>query len=107
MDPRLASSIKIQRKDLVPQLNRKRQQDWVVACERLGIWVPVGSGKGSHICGYREPNCDRANNSMLVVTIQKKMYPVAQVQKIKQLVAYGLSSGKYNEEDVWKAFELI
>jgi len=107
MDPILTSSVKIARKDLTPRLNGKKQKDWILACETLGIWVPEGSGKGSHRCGYTEINCDRADNRTLVVTIQQHMYPVAQVQKIKQLIAYGIKSGKYNEDDVWRAFGII
>ena len=99
--------VKLKHGKLTPRLKQLRQKDWIKACKKLGIWIPSGGGKGSHVCGYREEDCDRSNSEMLVITIQKHLTPNIQTDKFKQLVAYGKQTGSYTEEDVWKALKMM
>ena len=103
MDKETIASIKIERGHLTAQIKNLKQKDWEGACKKLGIWIAEGGGKGSHVCGYKEEGCDRSDNSMLVITIQKHLTPNIQTDKLKQLLAWGKESGAYTEDDVWKA----
>lgn len=103
MDKISTASVRLEHGHLTATIKNLTQSDWVKACERLGLWVPDGAGKGSHRCAYKEENCDRTDSRMLVATIQKHMTPNIQTDKLKQIVAYGLQSKKYSEKEVWKA----
>lgn len=92
----------------IPRTKSLVQKEWIKACEKLNIWVPEGGGKGSHACGYSEINCDRADSNNLVITIQKNnLNPIIQIKLFKKLLAFGNRTGKFTEEDIWKALKII
>jgi hypothetical protein len=107
MDKGSVALVKLEYGHLTQQIKNLNQRDWVKACEHLGIWIADGGGKGSHVCGYKEINCDRSDSTMLVITIQRHLTPNIQTDKLKQLVAYGKESGKYTERDVWQALGIL
>ncbi len=107
MDAASVALVKLEYGHLTAQIKNLKQNDWVKACSKLGIWIAEGGGKGSHVCGYKEENCDRTDSKMLVITIQKHLTPNIQTDKLKQLIAYGKESGKYTEKDVWMALGLM
>jgi len=107
MDGESVALVKLEYGNLTPQIKNLKQKDWVRVCESLGIWIAPGGGKGSHVCGYSEVNCDRSNSKMLVITIQKHLTPNIQTDKLKQLVAFGRDSERYSEIDVWRALGLM
>jgi len=49
MDIPLVPMIKIVRGNLTQQIKNTTQKELVSACERLGLWVADGGGKGSHV----------------------------------------------------------
>lgn len=99
--------VKLEKGHLTAQIKNLKQQDWLKACNKLGIWIAEGGGKGSHVCGYKEIDCDRSDSTMLVITIQKHLTPNIQTDKLKQLIAYGKESKKFTEDDVWKALKIL
>ncbi len=107
MDSSLVALVKLEHGELTQRIKGLKQKDWVKACERLGLWVAEGGGRGSHVAIYNEENCDRSNRDNLVLTVQKHLTPNIQTDKLKQLVAYGLESKKYTEIDVWKALKIM
>ncbi len=107
MDKNATASVKLKRGNLTASIKHLKQKDWVKLSEKLGLWVPDGGGKGSHKCVYKESDCDRSDHTNLIITIPKKLIPNVQTDKLKQLVAYGSLSGKFTEDDVWKALKLL
>jgi hypothetical protein len=107
MDAALVAMVKLQRGELTQQIKNLKQKDWLKACERLGLWVAEGGGKGSHVAVYCEVDCNRSNSNNLVLTVQKHLTPNIQTDKLKQLVAYGQHSGAYSEDDVWRALRIL
>lgn len=107
MDKASVALVKLEYGELTAQIKNLNQNDWIKACEKLGIWIAQGGGKGSHVCGYKEVDCDRSDSTMLVITIQKYLTPNVQTDKLKQIIAYGKMSGKYSEKDVWVALKLM
>lgn len=107
MDSALVPLVDIKRKELTQQIKNLNQSDWVKACERLGLWIPRGGGRGSHVAVYGTENCDRGDRRNLVATIQKHLTPNIQTSKLKDLVLYGQLSGKYTEDDVWRALKIL
>jgi len=101
------ASIEIKRGHLTARIKNLKQKDWVKASKKLGLWVPISGGKGSHKVAYVEEDCDRANSDNLVLTIQKKLIPQIQTDKLKQLVAYGAESGEFSEDDVWRVLGML
>ena len=100
MDRELVAQVVLERGHLTAQLKNLKQKDWIKACEKLGLWVPRDSGRGSHCCAYVAEHCDRSNNANLVITIQKKLIPNVQPGNFKSLVAYGTYSQRYTEDEV-------
>lgn len=43
---------------------------------------------------------------VLLATIPAKMYPQIQRDYVKKLVTWGCESGRYTEDDVWRALGL-
>ena len=103
MDKGSTATVKIENGHLTSRIKNLKQKDWVKACKKLSLWVPESGGKGSHRTAYIEENCDRTNSNNLVLTIQKKLIPNIQTDKLKQLIAYGKKSRKFTEDDVWAA----
>lgn len=101
------SSIRLERGELVSQIKNLRQDDWIAACERLGLYTPIGAGKGSHRAVYKEMNCDVSDSKMLVTVIQKNPYPNIQRDHLKKIVAWGQASGRYDEDAVWRALGVL
>ena len=88
---------------LVDRIKNLTQRDWVRVCEKLGLYVPVGAGKGSHCAVYKDSSCPPEDSSCLVVTIPHTLYPNIQRDMVKKIVSYGLQGDKYTEEEVWTA----
>lgn len=107
MDSSLVALIKLQRGELTQQIKNLKQNDWVKACEKLGLWVAPGGGRGSHVAIYASSKSDRSDRSSLVLTVQKHLTPNIQTDKLKHLVAYGQASKQYTEDDVWRALKLL
>lgn len=89
--------------ELVARIKNYQQSDWVKACTRLSLYIPEGGGKGSHVAVYKEHNCDRSDSTMLLLTIPSHMYPNIQRDYVKKLVAWGKTSGRFTEQDIWTA----
>lgn len=107
MDKHSTSQVNIARGELLAAIKNLKQKDWVKAAKKLGLWVPDGGGKGSHKCAYVSENCNRSDSTNLVLAIPKKIIPQTQTDRLKQLVAYGQSSGQFNEDDVWRTLKLL
>lgn len=97
------SEIKLEHGDLVNQIKGFNQSDWKKACERLGLYVLPSAGKGSHCAVYKNSVCPPEDSSCCVVTIPMNIYPNFQRDLVKKVVLYGMQSGKYTEDDVWRA----
>jgi hypothetical protein len=74
------------------------------ACRKLGLHVPDGYGKGSHQAVYKSSDCSPEDSSCCVVTLPKNIYPNFQRDLIKKVLLYGITEGKFTEEDLWKVF---
>lgn len=98
-----SSEVKLKYGSLVDRIKNFKQKDWVKASLELGLYIPDVRGTGSHIAVYKSSECPVSDSRCLVVTIQGQIYPQIQRDYIKKLVFEGQRSGKYNEEDVWKA----
>lgn len=96
----------LDRGELVLRIKGYGQADWVRACSSLGLYIPAGGGKGSHVAVYKEHGCDRSDHHMLLATIPAKMYPQIQRDYVKKLVTWGCEFGRYTEDDVWRALGL-
>jgi hypothetical protein len=104
--PSRPEEVRIQRGKLVDALKNYTQSDWVKACERLGLFVPPEGGKGSHRSAYKSSDCPMADSTCLVSTFVQKMYPEIQRDVFKNVLFYGQASGKYDEDDVWRALKV-
>ena len=67
-------SVKIEHGHLVDQIKNKSQDDWIKACEKLGIIVSMSYGSGSHAAAYKN-NCPPSNRDCCILTIAKNIYP--------------------------------
>jgi hypothetical protein len=101
--PKSSSEVKLAEGKLVDSIKNYNQQDWMKACERLGLYVAPALGKGSHCAVYKDNVCPPENSQGCVVLLPRNMYPNFQRDLVKKVVLYGIQSGKYNEKDVWKA----
>lgn len=98
--------IKLKRGHLVNQVKNLTQEEWIRACVKLGLCVPEGAGKGSHCAVYKDNVCPHEESSCCVVTLPRNIYPNFQRDLIKKLLFYGISSGKYGEDDLWKILKV-
>ncbi|MDP3958151.1 MAG: hypothetical protein Q8Q36_01640 [bacterium] len=96
-------SVKPEQKNRVAQLKNLTQSDWIKACKKLGLYVSVGNGKGSHVAVYKSADCSVSDSSCLVLTIVKDCYPNIQLAHFKKILAYGLATSLYNEDTIWDA----
>ena len=94
--------VKIRRGDLVSRIKNKKQADWIKVCDRLGIIVSTEYGNGSHAVAYKD-NCPPEDRKCCISTLTYHMYAEMQSSIFKKFLAYGLESGKYNEDDIWRA----
>ena len=95
--------VKLVNGEKVNQIKNKNQKDWETACERLGLYVVPSFGKGSHCAVYKDSVCPPEDSSCCVVTIPRNIYPEFQRDLVKKVLFYGLTSGKYTEQDLWEA----
>jgi len=95
--------VKLKRGYLVDQVKNFSQQDWIKVCTKLGLCVPDGSGKGSHVAVYKDNVCPPEDSSCCVVTLPRNIYANFQRDLIKKILLHGINSGKYTEDDLWKA----
>lgn len=100
-------SVKLDRGDLVDQIKNLTQEQWIVACRRIGLSVRIESGRGSHAAVYQSDDCPSERSECLVTTLQHTMYPNLQRSIMKRVVFYGKQSGRYTEDDVWKALGML
>lgn len=96
------SSVKLNNGHLIDRIKNYQQNDWIVACKRLGLNVQIANGRGSHVAVYKAGTAISDKNS-LVATLTHKMFPNIQRDIFKKILAYGIESGLYSEDDVWKA----
>ena len=94
--------VKITRGELVDQIKNKNQSDWIKACTRLGIIISTEYGSGSHAVAYKD-NCPPEDRSCCIVTLQTNLHANIQRDIFKKILAYGLESKKYTEDDIWVA----
>lgn len=98
--------VRIEKGNLIDRIKNYRQEEWMKACDRLGLFVREDAGVGSHAAVYKEdcPPCD--DRTCCVVTLIRGMHPGIQRDIFKKVLAYGLNSGKYSEDDIWKALKI-
>jgi hypothetical protein len=94
--------VKLKKGHLVNQVKNLSQSDWVMACRKLGLYVPEGYGKGSHCAVYKNESCPPEDSSCCIVTLPRKIYPNFQRDLIKKIVYYGIQSGAYTEDKFWE-----
>lgn len=95
--------VKIKRGDLIDRLKGHSQSDWVKAIEKLGVEVCFAGG--SHMAAYKE-NCPKEDKRCCIVTIHDHLHPQIQRDIFKKVLSYGLESGKYGEDAIWKALKI-
>lgn len=105
--PRDYREVRLERGQLVNQIKGHGQRDWMKACEKLGLCVVPASGRGSHCAVYKNNVCPPEDSSCCVVTIPTNLYPNFQRDLVKKVLLYGLQSGRYDEDDLWRALGVI
>lgn len=98
--------VKLKDGHLVDQVKNLSQGDWIKVCVKLGLYVPDGYGKGSHCAVYKDSVCPPEDSSCCVVTLPRNIYANFQRDLIKKILLYGIQSGKYSEDDLWKALRI-
>lgn len=94
--------VKINRGDLIDCIKGYKQKDWIRALNQLGVIVRTDYGRGSHAVAYKD-NCPPEDQRCVIATLVKDMYEEIQRPTFKKVLAYGLESGKYSEDDIWRA----
>lgn len=94
--------VKIDRGNLIDCIKNYTQQDWIKTLNKLGVIVRTDYGRGSHAVAYKD-NCPPGDIRCVVTTLVKHMHEEIQRPTFKKVLAYGLESGKYNEDDIWRA----
>lgn len=97
---------KINRGELVDRIKNKTQKDWVKVCEKLNVIVRNDFGKGSHVAAFKN-DCPFEDRKCCIVTIQKDLHSEIQRDIFKKILTYGLESGLYTEDDIWKALGVL
>jgi hypothetical protein len=104
--PNHYQEIKLIYGEKVNQVKNLDQEDWIKICNKLGLYVSVSNGKGSHCAVYKSNVCPVSDSSCLILTIPRNIYPNFQRDLIKKIVFYGLQSGLYTEDDFWKVLKI-
>ncbi len=104
--PESHSEVRLEKGERVARIKNYGQKDWMRACERLGLSVRAGSGKGSHCAVYTDADASAEDRNSCVVTIPTNVYENFQRDLVKKIVLFGLRSGRYAEDDVWKALKV-
>lgn len=99
-------STKLLRGELVDQIKNKSQKDWIKVCNKLGVTVSTEYGSGSHAAAYKD-NCSPSRQECCIVTFINGTNQNIQRDLFKKLLTYGLSTGKYTEDDMWRALGVI
>ncbi|HEV3244930.1 MAG TPA: hypothetical protein VG102_01065, partial [Candidatus Paceibacterota bacterium] len=105
--PEAWNSIKLQRGDLIKQIKNAKAKDWAKVCTLLGLCVREDYGRGSHTAVYRDDGCLPEDRTCLVLTIVQEPYAQIQRDFFKKVLNYGLGSGKFTEDDMWRAFGVL
>jgi hypothetical protein len=98
--------VKLKNGHLVDQVKNLNQTEWVTVCRKLGLFVPDGYGKGSHCAVYKNELCPPEVSSCCVVTLPQNIYPNFQRDLIKKLLFYGIQTGTFTEDDLWKVLRV-
>jgi plasmid rolling circle replication initiator protein Rep len=94
--------VKIERGELVDQIKNKKQQDWIKVCKKLGIIVRVDYGRGDHAVVNKD-NCPPEDRRCCITTLTRNMHSGIQRDIFKKILAHGLETGKFKEDDIWEA----
>jgi hypothetical protein len=105
--PNSPQEVKLAKGHLVNQIKNLGQEEWMRICRALGLHVVPSAGRGSHCAVFKSPECPASDRSCCVVTLPRHIYPNFQRVLVKQLLLHGLQSGKYAEDDIWKATGVI
>ena len=97
---------KIERGDLIDQIKNKTQKDWIKVCEKLKIKVSTNFGRGSHAAAYKD-DCPPEDRKCCIVTLPKNMHSNIQRDTFKKILTHGKNTNLYNEDDIWKALEIL
>ena len=93
---------RVKQKELWQGLGKiKKQRDWLLAAERLGLKVDGGGGKGSH-WAIRNGKYPNDNPKSLVATIQTNLFRQANQTIFKNLLDEGIA-----EDDIWRALKML
>ena len=93
---------KITRGDLISRIKNYKQGDWIKALNRLDVVVRTDYDRGSHAVVYKH-GCSPDDSRCLITTIKKDLHSEIQRDLFKKILAYGLETGRYDENDIWKA----
>jgi|GEM_PF-2442390 hypothetical protein len=99
--------IKLVNGEFVNKIKNTTQKEWMKACEKLGLRVFPAHGKGSHCAVYKDSLCLPSNSDCCVVTIPGNIYANFQRDLVKKILFHGIQSGKYSENDIWRALSVI
>jgi len=99
-------TVTLARGELVERIHNYNQKDWIKACKKLGLPVSIRNGRGSHATVYKH-DCPPGRKECCVVTLVKGMHQNIQRDFVKKVVCYGLQSGRYTEDDVWRALGVL
>ncbi len=98
--------IKLENGEWINRIKGLNQSDWVKACEKIGLYIPDGYGKGSHVAVYKDNKCMPQDVSCCVVTIPRNIYPNFQRDLFKKVLFYGIVNNKFSEKELWEALGL-
>jgi len=96
------------RKDLYKRFDSiKKPKIWEKAGIELGL--DIGNRKsGTHYTSLRNPHIkDHSNPESLVTTVQKNLYKQANQSIFKEVLKFGIKTGMYTEDDIWKALGML
>ncbi|MBM3261227.1 hypothetical protein FJY93_02305 [Candidatus Kaiserbacteria bacterium] len=98
--------VKLEHGHLIDQIKNATAKDWENVCITLGLHVRTDYGRGSHAVAYKDTVCAPADRSCLVLTIPKNLFAQIQRDMFKKVLYFGIESGRYNEDNMWKAFNI-
>ena len=86
--PNHYQAVKLEHGERVNQVKNLTQKDWIRICKKLGLYVSVGNGKGSHCAVYKSNTCPPEDSTCCILTIPCNIYPNFQRDMIKKII-YG------------------
>lgn len=93
---------KIARGALIDRIKNCGQKDWMKALDKLGVIVSVKYGRGSHVVAYKH-DCPPEDKRCVITVLHTHLHSDIQRDIFKKVLTYGLESGLYGEDDIWKA----